>query len=106
MRGPRFLLERYDISYAPSASAIAAIRERANESLPYDKDLIAFGDAIYEPDDSGGGRLPARHQAAPSAQSQPAPSAQSQSAQAARPEAEIRMADLYRERGFDFARFA
>jgi len=103
-RGPRFLLERYDISYAPSASAIAAIRERAYESRPHDKDLIAFGDPVYDPGDSGGERLLARHQAAPSTQSQSNPSAQSQSAQAAPLDPEIRMADLYKERGFDFAR--
>ena len=96
-RGPRFLLERYDISYAPSASAIAAIRERASESLPYDKDLIAFGDPVYDPDNTSGERLPAPRQSAQSARS-------IQSGQEAARGPEIKITDLYRERGFDFAR--
>ncbi len=51
--GTTYLLERFAISYAPSASALAALRtsqSAAHSSAPHEaKGLIAFGDPVYAP---------------------------------------------------------
>jgi CHAT domain-containing protein len=44
----RFLLERFAIVYAPSASALAAIR--TEDSAPSPRGLLAFGDPVYYDD--------------------------------------------------------
>jgi CHAT domain-containing protein len=41
------LIERYAISYSPSASVLATLRGRLQESGPPEKKLLAFGDASY-----------------------------------------------------------
>lgn len=43
----RYLVERYTVSYAPSATALAAIREAAGGAHAGAKGLIAFGDPAY-----------------------------------------------------------
>ncbi|HEY3134693.1 MAG TPA: CHAT domain-containing protein [Blastocatellia bacterium] len=43
--GDSYLVERFAIAYAPSASALAAVREIHNK--PVSKGLIAFGDPVY-----------------------------------------------------------
>jgi hypothetical protein len=45
--GGKRLIERFAISYSPSASALATLRERAGEVTPPAKALLAFGDAVY-----------------------------------------------------------
>jgi CHAT domain-containing protein/tetratricopeptide (TPR) repeat protein len=65
-RGPQLLLERFSITYVPSASALAAIKSRKHETTPSAKDLLAFGDPVYDRNDkngsasatSGGSRAP------------------------------------------------
>jgi CHAT domain-containing protein len=47
--GDRRLIERFAISYSPSASALATLRNRLKESVPPPKALLAFGDALYAP---------------------------------------------------------
>ena len=42
-----YLLERFAISYAPSASALAALRASKASSSPEAKGFIAFGDPVY-----------------------------------------------------------
>ena len=44
------LVERFDVSYAPSASALAQIMGKA-PGRPYDKDLLAFGAPLYPKSD-------------------------------------------------------
>ena len=47
-KNSRHLLERFGISYAPSASALAAIKTGARQSAAHQKALIAFGDPVYD----------------------------------------------------------
>jgi CHAT domain-containing protein len=44
-----YLIERFAISYAPSASALAAIQTAARELPKGGKGMIAFGDPLYAP---------------------------------------------------------
>jgi CHAT domain-containing protein len=53
---PEFLLERFAISYAPSASALAGIKARRQELVPPEKRLIAFGDPVYHKRSTGAPR--------------------------------------------------
>jgi len=41
------LIERFAISYSPSASMLAVLRARSAENAPREKAMVAFGDAIY-----------------------------------------------------------
>ncbi len=45
---PAYLIERFAISYAPSASALATIRVRNQNDSPPILGLIAFGDPLYK----------------------------------------------------------
>jgi CHAT domain-containing protein/Tfp pilus assembly protein PilF len=45
--GP-LLLERFAITYVPSASALAAIESRKHEAIAKAKSLLAFGDPVYD----------------------------------------------------------
>ncbi len=45
---PAYLIERFAISYAPSASALATIRVRNQNDSPPILGLIAFGDPLYQ----------------------------------------------------------
>ncbi len=47
----RLLVERFDVSYAPSASALARITGTVS-GRPYDKDLLAFGAPLYPGSDA------------------------------------------------------
>ncbi len=49
---PEYLIERFAISYAPSASALAALRALRQNNPPEAKGLIAFGDPVYGKGDS------------------------------------------------------
>lgn len=42
-----YLIDRFAISYAPSATALAAIKERSGAAPRNSKGIIAFGDPIY-----------------------------------------------------------
>lgn len=42
-----YLIDRFAISYAPSATALAAIKERSGAASRNSKGIIAFGDPIY-----------------------------------------------------------
>jgi len=44
---PGSLLERFAVTYAPSASAWAAIRTQSKAMAPAPKQLLAFGDPVY-----------------------------------------------------------
>jgi CHAT domain-containing protein len=44
---PLYLIERFAISYAPSASALAAIRAIEKETAKAAKGVMAFGDPVY-----------------------------------------------------------
>jgi CHAT domain-containing protein len=44
---PLYLVERFAISYAPSASALAAIQATGRDAAKNAKGLIAFGDPVY-----------------------------------------------------------
>jgi CHAT domain-containing protein len=61
----RYLLERFSVSYAPSATALAAIKANRKERASQAKSLIAFGDPVYDPrqseeDKSAALNLPSR----------------------------------------------
>ena len=45
---PTYLLERFSIAYAPSASALAAVREANTETRQRAKTLLAFGDPVTQ----------------------------------------------------------
>lgn len=47
---PKALLERFAITYVPSASALAAIKSRPRETTAQPKSLLAFGDPVYDRD--------------------------------------------------------
>lgn len=49
-----YLIDRFDISYAPSATALAAIKERSAAAPRTSKGIIAFGDPIYVNEKSAG----------------------------------------------------
>ena len=46
----QLLLERFQITYVPSASALATLSARTREKSPTRKSLIAFGDPLYNTD--------------------------------------------------------
>jgi CHAT domain-containing protein len=46
-RKPLFLLQRFAISYSPSASALASVRTRARGAAGPAMSLLAFGDPLY-----------------------------------------------------------
>lgn len=48
--GWQFLLERFAITYAPSASALAAIQSNSSAPVVYPKTLLAVGDPLFEPE--------------------------------------------------------
>ncbi len=75
---PTYLLERFRVSYAPSASALAAIKNRNQGPDPRRGILLAFGDPIYDTKAPTGGERSASENAPPS------------------------IASVYTERGFDF----
>jgi CHAT domain-containing protein/Tfp pilus assembly protein PilF len=45
-RVPQYLIDRFSISYAPSASALFALKKRP-KSRSYPKEILAFGDPAY-----------------------------------------------------------
>ena len=47
--GEKRLIERFAVSYSPSASVLATLRGRSREGSPPTKELLAFGDAVYSP---------------------------------------------------------
>jgi CHAT domain-containing protein len=47
-RRGQYLLSRFSIAYAPSASALAAIKNRNQEATTRPKMLLAFGDPVYD----------------------------------------------------------
>jgi len=49
--GESLLVEKFDVSYAPSASALARIMGQVS-GRPYDKDLLAFGAPLYPKSDA------------------------------------------------------
>jgi CHAT domain-containing protein len=75
---PQILLERFAVSYAPSASSLAAIKDRKKNALPKNG-LIAFGDPVYDEDKNDGER-------------------------SAAPKAEASLPNIYAERGLDLNR--
>jgi CHAT domain-containing protein/Tfp pilus assembly protein PilF len=81
---PRYLLERFAISYAPSASALVAIKSRtrsaSGEPASQPKGLLAFGDPIYDKADLSAGE------------------------RSATPVSSRSMLNLYAERGFELSR--
>ena len=76
--GSQLLLERFAVSYAPSASSLVAIRDLKRDA-PARNGLIAFGDPVYHEDRNAGERSVA-------------------------PKAEAPLPNSYRERGFDLTR--
>ena len=44
----QYLLERFSMTYAPSASALAALKDRKLETVSSQRTLLAFGDPIYD----------------------------------------------------------
>jgi len=48
-----YLIERFAISYAPSASALAALRALRQNTAAESKGIIAFGDPVYAKSDLG-----------------------------------------------------
>lgn len=56
-KAPHYLVERFDIAYAPSASALAAIAGDGRGPSRAPLKLLAFGDPVY-PADSGFAPLP------------------------------------------------
>jgi len=51
---PLYMLEKYRISYAPSAGALAAIRSLNSSGTDWGKTLLAFGDPVVEGRESRG----------------------------------------------------
>jgi CHAT domain-containing protein len=47
--GQKRLIERFAVSYSPSASVLATLRDRLKVGTPPAKELLAFGDAVYSP---------------------------------------------------------
>lgn len=84
-RRPKLMLERFGITYEPSASALAAISSRKREVIAPSKSLLAFGDPVFAPETKS------RVQNATAGNTRPAPSNHSQSVVAP-----------YTERGFKF----
>ena len=52
------LIERFAVSYSPSASVLATLRDRLHGSAPPEKALLAFGDAVYAAAGARGGPAP------------------------------------------------
>src|SRR6185369_2683212 len=52
--GEKRLIERFAVSYAPSASVLATLRERLKDAALPSKALLAFGDAVYTHGATGG----------------------------------------------------
>src|SRR5262249_27216202 len=51
-----YLLKRYVISYIPSTSALAAMKDRSAEMPSPPRDILAFGDPVYSSKSAGGRR--------------------------------------------------
>lgn len=70
---PLYLLDKFSIAYAPSASALAAVREASNGTAEQPKMLLAFGDPIAQTQRTVAKNAPA-NSATRSAETEPAPS--------------------------------
>lgn len=49
---PQYLIERFALSYAPSASALAALRSLKQNNTAEAKGIVAFGDPVYGRDEN------------------------------------------------------
>lgn len=93
---PQYALEKYRISYAPSASALAAVRSLSPSQKGWDKALLAFGDPIVDRRGATGAEA---GKPAPARSSSTDPSLDSSG-----PPADGTIYQDYAERGFSLAR--